>query len=154
MLFRSDHDAIALKIRRAKTDPEPLPSEPDGLENRPEARNLVTILAALQHRTPAQILSEHGGSGFGPFKDALAEQLQATIGYFRLGDGLAQASAPARKPARPSRKAIEGALHAGAPHLRSARAGGEADFLDLDMGDDRGDGSDALDAQFTRRSAA
>ncbi len=74
-----DADAIALKIRRAKTDPEPLPFEPDGLEGRPEARNLVTMLAALSGGTVASVLAEHGGRGFGPFKDALTAQLQATL---------------------------------------------------------------------------
>ncbi|MCQ8279621.1 tryptophan--tRNA ligase [Acetobacteraceae bacterium KSS8] len=74
-----DADAIALKIRRAKTDPEPLPTDPADLEARPEARNLVTILAALSDRTPAEVLAEHGGSGFGPFKDALTQQLQQSL---------------------------------------------------------------------------
>ena len=45
--LNDDADTIALKIRRAKTDPEPLPSEPQGLEKRPEARNLVGIYAAM-----------------------------------------------------------------------------------------------------------
>ena len=67
-----DADTIALKIRRAKTDSEPLPSEPQGLEGRPEARNLVTIFAALAGTEVAAVLSEYGGRGFGPFKDALA----------------------------------------------------------------------------------
>ncbi|MBS1062227.1 tryptophan--tRNA ligase [Gluconobacter wancherniae] len=68
-------DEIAGKIRRAKTDSEPLPSEIAGLAERPEARNLVTIYAAVSERTPADILSEFGGQGFGPFKNALAELL-------------------------------------------------------------------------------
>jgi tryptophanyl-tRNA synthetase len=66
-----DPDAIALKIRRAKTDPEPLPGEAKGLEGRPEARNLVGIYAALADITPAEVLREHGGKGFGAFKEAL-----------------------------------------------------------------------------------
>ncbi len=74
-----DADAIALKIRRAKTDPEPLPTDPADLDARPEARNLVTILAALSDRTPAAVLAEHGGSGFGPFKEALTTQLQESL---------------------------------------------------------------------------
>ncbi|MEJ0017972.1 MAG: tryptophan--tRNA ligase [Acetobacteraceae bacterium] len=65
-------DAIALKIRRAKTDPEPLPSEPQGLEHRAEARNLVGIYAALDGSDHAAVLREHGGKGFGAFKEALA----------------------------------------------------------------------------------
>ena len=67
-----DPDTIALKIRRAKTDSEPLPSEPQGLEGRPEARNLVTIFAALAGTDFAAVLSEYGGKGFGAFKEALA----------------------------------------------------------------------------------
>jgi tryptophanyl-tRNA synthetase len=68
-----DADAIAKKIRKAKTDPEPLPSEVDGLEERPEARNLVGIYAALADQTSAQVLAEHGGATFATFKAALAE---------------------------------------------------------------------------------
>jgi tryptophanyl-tRNA synthetase len=70
-----DADTIALKIRRAKTDPAPLPSEPAGLEGRPEARNLVGIYAALAGTDLAAVLREHGGKGFGAFKEALAELL-------------------------------------------------------------------------------
>ena len=68
-----DADTIALKVRRAKTDPEPLPSEPEGLENRPEARNLVGIMAALLDSDAATVLRTHGGQGFGAFKAALAD---------------------------------------------------------------------------------
>jgi tryptophanyl-tRNA synthetase len=70
--INDDTDTIALKVRRAKTDPEPLPSEPQGLENRPEARNLVGIYAALEGTDHAAVLREHGGKGFGAFKEALA----------------------------------------------------------------------------------
>ncbi len=70
-----DADAIAQKIRRAKTDPEPLPSEPAGLEGRPEARNLVGIYAAMAGSDTQAVLAQHGGSGFGPFKAALADLL-------------------------------------------------------------------------------
>lgn len=75
-----DADAIALKIRRARTDTDALPSEPDGLDGRPEARNLVTILGALSGRTTAEVLAEHGGRGFGPLKEALTAQLQHSLG--------------------------------------------------------------------------
>ena len=68
-----DVDLIASKLKKAKTDPEPLPSELDGLADRPEARNLVGIYAGLSGRTEADILSEFGGQGFGVFKPALAE---------------------------------------------------------------------------------
>ena len=68
-----DADTIALKIRKAKTDPDALPSELDGLEGRAEASNLVGIFAALSGRSKADILSEHGGSEFSKFKPALIE---------------------------------------------------------------------------------
>jgi tryptophanyl-tRNA synthetase len=68
-----DSDTIALKIRRAKTDPEPLPEDAAGLEGRPEARNLVGIFAALAGVEVSDVLQTHGGRGFGPFKEELAE---------------------------------------------------------------------------------
>ncbi len=73
--LNDDADTIALKIRRAKTDPMPLPSEVEGLTGRPEARNLVGIYAALTDTDHASVLQEHGGQGFGPFKNALADLL-------------------------------------------------------------------------------
>ena len=66
-------DDIAQKIKRAKTDPEALPSEVEGLADRPEARNLVGIFSGLSGRTESHILAEFGGQGFGVFKPALAE---------------------------------------------------------------------------------
>jgi tryptophanyl-tRNA synthetase len=69
--LNDDADTIALKVRRAKTDPEPLPGDPAALEGRPEARNLVGIYAALSGTDQASVLREHGGSGFGTFKEAL-----------------------------------------------------------------------------------
>ncbi len=74
-----DADAIALKIRRARTDPEPLPEAAAGLEARAEARNLVGILAAISGTTPEGVLREHGGKGFGAFKEVLAEALVAHL---------------------------------------------------------------------------
>jgi len=68
-----DADAIAKKIRKAKTDPEPLPSDVKGLESRPEADNLVGIYAGLADTSKEQVLREFGGSPFSKFKDALAE---------------------------------------------------------------------------------
>ncbi|MDK3019571.1 tryptophan--tRNA ligase [Pseudodonghicola flavimaris] len=68
-----DADAIAKKIRKAKTDPEPLPSEAAGLAERPEARNLVNIFAALNGQTVDQVLGDFGGRAFSEFKPALAE---------------------------------------------------------------------------------
>ena len=76
-------DEIAQKIRKAKTDPEPLPDDPAGLEARPEAKNLVGIMAALQDRSIEAVLAEHAGQGFGQFKPALAEALVAMIGPLR-----------------------------------------------------------------------
>ena len=68
-----DADAISLKIRKARTDPEPLPSEVEGLAERPEARNLVGIYAALAETTSAGVLGAWGGRQFSEFKPALAE---------------------------------------------------------------------------------
>ena len=68
-----DADSIAKKIRKAKTDPDALPSEAAGLTERPEARNLVNIYAALADLTVDQALSEVGGQQFGTFKPKLAE---------------------------------------------------------------------------------
>jgi tryptophanyl-tRNA synthetase len=75
-----DADAIARKIQKAKTDPEPLPSEEAGLESRPEADNLVGIYAALAGKTKAAVLKEHGGSQFSTFKKALAEVAVSRVG--------------------------------------------------------------------------
>ncbi len=74
-----DADTIAQKIKRAKTDAEPLPSEPAGLAGRPEAANLVGLMAALTGRSVAAVLADHGGQGFGTFKPALAEVMVATL---------------------------------------------------------------------------
>jgi tryptophanyl-tRNA synthetase len=71
--FTDTADEISKKIRRAKTDPEPLPSEIEGLEGRPEASNLVGIYAALSGTTSADVIQEFGGRGFGDFKPALAD---------------------------------------------------------------------------------
>lgn len=68
-----DADTIALKIRKARTDPEPLPTDEEGLDERPEARNLVGIYAALADQTSADVLGEYGGASFSTFKSALAE---------------------------------------------------------------------------------
>ena len=74
-----DADAIAQKIRKAKTDPEALPSEVDGLEGRAEARNLVNIYAALAGSTPAAVLAEMGGQQFSEFKPKLADLAVAKL---------------------------------------------------------------------------
>ena len=74
-----DTDTIAKKIRKAKTDPDALPSEVDGLKDRPEARNLVNIYAALNEQTVEQVLADVGGQQFGTFKPALAELAVAKL---------------------------------------------------------------------------
>ncbi len=74
-----DADTIAKKIRRAKTDPEALPSEAAGLENRPDARNLVNIYAGLSDQSVDQVLAEVGGMQFGTFKPMLAELAVARL---------------------------------------------------------------------------
>ncbi|NKX44099.1 tryptophan--tRNA ligase [Roseicyclus persicicus] len=66
-------DEIAKKIRKAKTDPDPLPEALEGLETRPEARNLVNIYAALADIDPQAVLDQHAGGLFGQFKMALAD---------------------------------------------------------------------------------
>jgi tryptophanyl-tRNA synthetase len=76
-------EQIAQKIRRAKTDPEPLPSEEAGLAKRPEAANLVGIYAALADVTPADVLRDFGGAQFSAFKAALIERLVARLGPIR-----------------------------------------------------------------------
>ncbi len=104
-----DADAIAQKIRKAKTDPEPLPSEERGLEGRPEADNLVGIYAALSGRERAEVLAEMGGAQFSAFKasliDLAVERLSPITGEMKrlcadpayidgvLADGAARASA-------------------------------------------------------------
>jgi tryptophanyl-tRNA synthetase len=73
-------DTIAQKIRKAKTDPEPLPSEEAGLEKRPEADNLVGIYAALSDGTKADVLKQFGNAQFSTFKSALVDLAVAKLG--------------------------------------------------------------------------
>src|SRR3989442_2944763 len=80
-----DADTIAQKIRKAKTDPEPLPSEEKGLENRPEADNLVGIYSALSERSKADILKEFGGGQFSNFKNSLVELCVAKLAPIASG---------------------------------------------------------------------
>ncbi len=68
-----DAETISKKIRKAKTDPDALPSETEGLKGRPEADNLVGIFAALSDRTKEDVLKEFGGQQFSVFKPALVE---------------------------------------------------------------------------------
>lgn len=105
-------DMIATKIRKAKTDPEPLPEGMKDLADRPEAANLVRIYAALDGREPASVLAEYAGRGFGTFKPALTDLVVATLAPIRdrlgalmrdpteldriLADGAARAASLAR----------------------------------------------------------
>ncbi|GHC32023.1 MULTISPECIES: tryptophan--tRNA ligase [Gemmobacter] len=107
-----DADSIAAKIRKAKTDPEPLPDTLDGLKDRPEARNLVNIYAALAGMSAADVVAEYAGAQFGSFKPKLAELAVAKLSPITtemnrlmqdpaeidriLGRGAAQAEAIAR----------------------------------------------------------
>ena len=74
-----DPVTIMQKVKKAKTDREPLPGETAGLAGRPEALNLVTIYAALSDTTPEAVLAEHGGQGFGAFKPRLGELMVETL---------------------------------------------------------------------------
>jgi tryptophanyl-tRNA synthetase len=68
-------DTLMQKVKKAKTDPEPLPSDKAGLEGRAEAKNLVAIYAAMAGTSVDAVLAEFGGEGFGKFKPALGELL-------------------------------------------------------------------------------
>jgi tryptophanyl-tRNA synthetase len=81
-LTDSDDD-IVQKIRKARTDPEPLPGDPTELDRRPEARNLVRIYSALGGDSVEQVLARYAGEGFGTFKPALAEALIAKLSPLR-----------------------------------------------------------------------
>jgi tryptophanyl-tRNA synthetase len=72
-------DQISQKIRKAKTDPEPLPDDPALLDGRPEAKNLVGIYGAVTGESVEQVLSRFAGQGFGAFKPALADALVALL---------------------------------------------------------------------------
>ena len=74
-----DADTIAAKIRKAKTDPEPLPDTVEALRDRPEAKNLVNIYAALSGQTAADVVTEFAGAQFGSFKPRLADLAVAKL---------------------------------------------------------------------------
>lgn len=75
-----DADTISKKFKKARTDPEPLPETLEGLKDRPEARNLVDIYAALSDTTPEAVIAENAGAGWGQFKPALADLAVAKLG--------------------------------------------------------------------------
>ncbi|MCC7305806.1 MAG: tryptophan--tRNA ligase [Alphaproteobacteria bacterium] len=68
-----DADTIANKIKKAKSDPEALPDSMEGLEGRPEAKNLLTIYAALAKQSLNETVAEFAGKQFSEFKPALAD---------------------------------------------------------------------------------
>ena len=103
-----DADTIMKKVKKAKTDPEPLPSEAAGLEGRAEALNLVSIYSAFTGKSVADVLGEFGGQGFGAFKPALGELLV---------ESLAPISARFRE-LRQDREALDAILARGAAQAR------------------------------------
>ncbi|MGB3847463.1 MAG: tryptophan--tRNA ligase [Sphingopyxis sp.] len=117
-----DADTMMQKVRKAKTDPEPLPSEAAGLEGRPEARNLVGIYATFADMTVDAVLAQFAGQGFGAFKPALGELLIDRLGpintrFVALKDDVAaldaildKGAAKARTLAKPTLDATYDAL--------------------------------------------
>jgi tryptophanyl-tRNA synthetase len=74
-----DADTIAQKIRKARTDPNPMPANKDELKDRPEAENLINIYAALAGRVPESIIAEFSGAQFSAFKNTLADLAVAEL---------------------------------------------------------------------------
>ncbi len=111
-------DEIAQKVRKAKTDPEPLPADPAELDSRPEAKNLVGILAAIQDRSVESVLADFAGQGFGAFKPALADALIALVGPLRTR--LADLNAHPEEIDRQLAHGAEKARAIAAPTLHSA----------------------------------
>ena len=113
-------DLIAQKIRKAKTDPEPLPDDAAALDSRPEAKNLVGIYGAVTGSSVDDVLRQFAGQGFGAFKPALADAVIALIGPIRL-----RLDELRRDPAELDRILAAGAARAselGAPILARAKA--------------------------------
>jgi len=112
-------ETIAQKIRKAKTDPEPLPDDPAALDDRPEAKNLVGIYGAVTGESVEQVLGRFAGQGFGTFKPALGEVLVTLISPIRQ-----RLDQLRRDPAELDRILEEGAARAsaiGAPVLAAAK---------------------------------
>ena len=117
-----DDDTIAQKLKKAKTDPEALPDTAAGLEGRAEARNLVTIYAALADTSVDAVLGDYAGKGFGAFKPALADLAVATLSPIRdrmtalladraaVSSVLADGAAKARTLSAPTLKAAQAAV--------------------------------------------
>jgi tryptophanyl-tRNA synthetase len=111
-------DEIAQKIRKAKTDPEPLPDDPAALDDRPEAKNLVGLYGAITGESVEQVLGQYAGQGFGTFKPALADALIALLSPLR-----ARLEQFRRDPAELDRLLAEGSARAAelaAPTLAEA----------------------------------
>ena len=112
------NDEIAQKIRKAKTDPDPLPADPAGLDGRPEAKNLVGIYGAVTGECVEQVLGRFAGQGFGAFKPALAEVLVGLLQPLR-----GRLDEFRRDPAELDRLLADGSARAaelGAPTLAEA----------------------------------
>ncbi|WP_270374170.1 tryptophan--tRNA ligase [Marinicauda sp. Alg238-R41] len=108
--LHDDADTIAKKIKKAKTDPEPLPETAQGLETRPEAKNLIGLYAALTGTSVEAVLAEFGGKGFGAFKPKLAEAAVSYIApiseeYARLIGDKAEIDAILKRGAERAREA-------------------------------------------------
>ena len=114
-----DADAIAQKIRRAKTDPEPLPEALEDLAARPEADNLVGIYGALAEMTREQVIAEFGGKGFGTFKPALADLAVAKLGP--VGEAMRRLMADPAEIDRILAAGAEKAREAAAPTVAEVR---------------------------------
>ena len=112
-------DLVAQKIRKAKTDPEPLPETLDELKGRPEAENLIGIYAALDGRSSAEVLAEFAGQGFGAFKPKLAELAVEKLGP--VGAEMRRLMADPAEIDRVLAKGAERAREAAAPTLAETR---------------------------------
>ena len=110
---------IAQKIRRAKTDPYPLPETIEELEKRPEALNLITIFAALSDRTIESVSSEFSGKGFGDFKSNLADLAVSVLGP--IGDEMQQLMATPDEVDRILRLGAEKAREIASPIVLEAQ---------------------------------
>ena len=115
-------DLIAQKFRKARTDPDPLPDSFEALGTRVEAKNLVTIYAALADLAPQAVVDRFAGQGFGTFKPALADLAVAVLGPIRdrltallddrtaVGAELAKGAARAQAIAAPTLRAAQEAV--------------------------------------------
>jgi tryptophanyl-tRNA synthetase len=112
-----DADTIAQKIRKAKTDPAPLPSEPAGLAKRPEAENLIGIYAALADKPEADVLKDFGGAQFSTFKTALID-----LAVEKLGPVTAEMKRLTRDPAHIDAVLADGATRAQAIAAETMKA--------------------------------